>query len=533
MKFYDKKKDSEAGKPNLKSLSQKKASVKLAESKPKDTLKVFSPRRLRSRSRSTEADSNKSTSDKVTSRKRVPPIPEEIQIKKAKLTTSNRNLRKRGAPTEENLSLSKKPRKSDTKKQAKDEGDDHSDESLKYFKNISSSLKKSTSKSSAAKKPKEPKPSTSTAIDRRILSSDDEGAVEANMQSMSPKKSKGIDVWVEVYSERDDKWLSIDIFRGRVDCVKEICQKATHPLLYVFAWNNNQSVKDVSARYVANLNTTVRKMRVERDYLNSIMKIFNVKNVRTTRDLKEDEELNKVQFDVPMPKSIAEFKNHPLYVLKRHLLKYEAIYPPEPPILGYIRDEAIYPRDCCFNLHSRETWLKEAKQVKLNEQPYKIVRTMRWDRAQNKMHKDIPLELFGIWQVKDFEPPVAENGVVPRNAYGNVELFKACMLPIGTVHLQLPGLNRICKKIGVDCAQAIVGFDSNGNWPFPVYDGFVVCKEFEQKVIDAWTKEQDEAERKEQEKYEKRVYGNWKKLIKGLLIRERLMQKYNNFEDHK
>jgi xeroderma pigmentosum group C-complementing protein len=101
------------------------------------------------------------------------------------------------------------------------------------------------------------------------------------------------------------------------------------------------------------------------------------------------------------------------------------------------------------------------------------------------------------------------------------------MLPIGTVHLQLPGLNRVCKKLGIDCAQAVVAFDSNGGWPFPVYDGFIVCKEFEEKVIDAWNRDRDEMEKKEQEKIEKRVYGNWKKLIKGLIIRERLKEKYN------
>lgn len=33
--------------------------------------------------------------------------------------------------------------------------------------------------------------------------------------------------------------------------------------------------------------------------------------------------------------------------------------------------------------------------------------------------------------------------------------------------------------------------------------------------------------RKENEKIEQRVYGNWKKLIKGLLIRERLKAKYD------
>lgn len=42
-----------------------------------------------------------------------------------------------------------------------------------------------------------------------------------------------------------------------------------------------------------------------------------------------------------------------------------------------------------------------------------------------------------------------------------------------------------------------------------------------------FVQEQEEAEKREQEKIEKRVYGNWKRLIKGLLIRERLKAKYD------
>lgn len=46
------------------------------------------------------------------------------------------------------------------------------------------------------------------------------------------------------------------------------------------------------------------------------------------------------------------------------------------------------------------------------------------------------------------------------------------------------------------------------------------------KITNERTKEQDEIEKREQEKIDKRVYGNWKRLIRGLLIRERLKAKY-------
>lgn len=90
----------------------------------------------------------------------------------------------------------------------------------------------------------------------------------------------------------------------------------------------------------------------------------------------------------------------------------------------------------------------------------------------------------------------------------------------------VPGLNRTCKRMGIDCAQAVVGFDFHSGSSHPTFDGFVVCEEFSEKVVEQWFEDQKEAERKEEEKYQQRVYGNWKKLIKGLLIRERLQRKY-------
>jgi xeroderma pigmentosum group C-complementing protein len=49
--------------------------------------------------------------------------------------------------------------------------------------------------------------------------------------------------------------------------------------------------------------------------------------------------------------------------------------------------------------------------------------------------KNQPLELFGKWQTTPYIPPEAKDGKVPRNEYGNVDLFKKCMLPKGTVHI--------------------------------------------------------------------------------------------------
>ena len=70
-----------------------------------------------------------------------------------------------------------------------------------------------------------------------------------------------------------------------------------------------------------------------------------------------------------------------------------------------------------------------------------------------------PLDVFGLWQTEKAIPPPAKDGVVPRNEYGNVELFKPWMLPEGTVHIPIQGLNKTAKKLNIDCVPAMMGWE--------------------------------------------------------------------------
>lgn len=139
------------------------------------------------------------------------------------------------------------------------------------------------------------------------------------------------------------------------------------------------------------------------------------------------------------------------------------------------------------------------------------------------------LDLYGFWQTKQYDPPYAENGRVPRNEFGNVELFQPQMLPHGCVHLRgMPNLNRVCRKLKFDCAAAVVGFDAHGGFSHAVYDGWVVCAENRDVIVDAYRQEEITARKRAVEKNKERVLGNWKKLTQGLLIRERLKAKYSD-----
>jgi len=81
-------------------------------------------------------------------------------------------------------------------------------------------------------------------------------------------------------------------------------QRATHPICYVVAWDNNSKIKDVTQRYCPNFNTVTRKLRVDWKWWAESIKPF--RGMSTPRDKEEDEDLAKQQLDQPLPKSIAE-----------------------------------------------------------------------------------------------------------------------------------------------------------------------------------------------------------------------------------
>uniref|UniRef100_A0A8C6G212 p125 n=1 Tax=Moschus moschiferus TaxID=68415 RepID=A0A8C6G212_MOSMO len=339
----------------------------------------------------------------------------------------------------------------------------------------------------------------------------------------------GVDQWLEVFSEREEKWVCVDCVHGVVGQPLTCYQHATKPVTYIVGIDSAGCVRDVTPRYDPAWLTATRRSRVDAAWWAQTLRPY--RSPLVDRELREDQEFQAKHLDQPLPTVIGTYKNHPLYALKRHLLKYEAIYPETAAVLGYCRGEAVYSRDCVHTLHSRDTWLKQARVVRLGEVPYKMVkgysnRARRARQAEPQLHDYNDLGLFGRWQTEEYQPPVAVDGKVPRNEFGNVYLFLPSMMPVGCVQLHLPNLHRVARKLNIDCAQAVTGFDFHKGYCHPITDGYVVCEEYRDVLLTAWENEQALVEKKEKEKREKRALGNWKLLVKGLLIRERLKLRY-------
>jgi xeroderma pigmentosum group C-complementing protein len=73
---------------------------------------------------------------------------------------------------------------------------------------------------------------------------------------------------------------------------------------------------------------------------------------------------------------------------------------------------------------------------------------------------------------------------VSKNERGQVDVWSEKCLPPGTVHLRLPRLFQVAKRLGIDYAPAMVGFDYRSGRCLPVFDGIVVCTEFQSAILE-------------------------------------------------
>jgi xeroderma pigmentosum group C-complementing protein len=69
------------------------------------------------------------------------------------------------------------------------------------------------------------------------------------------------------------------------------------------------------------------------------------------------------------------------------------------------------------------------------------------------------MDVFGFWQTVPYILPKVVNGRIERNEFGNVYLFKPSMLPLNCVHLRLAGIGQLARKLGLEAAPAVVGWD--------------------------------------------------------------------------
>ncbi|KAH7423576.1 hypothetical protein KP509_12G062000 [Ceratopteris richardii] len=385
--------------------------------------------------------------------------------------------------------------------------------------------------------------------------------------------------WAEVFClEKDDaKWVHVDAGRGILDgaeMVEEAARSNKVPLRYVLAFAGN-GAKDVTRRYIT-LWSAIAPLRVNNDWWNiTLAPLKHLEAAKTSTKFRKEEEhschedkemvssagvsskgftplkqleptdrssLEDMELDIkactePLPQNQRAYKNHHLYALERWLTKYQCLHP-RGPILGYCGGHPVFPRACVQDLHTAERWLREGLMVKQEELPAKILKTSTTSDGQKDGSINVAGEnpnasnttaLFGRWQTEPWQPPRATNGIVPKNERGNVELWSEKCLPPGTIHISLPRILQVAKKLEIDFAQALVGFEIRNRRPVPIFEGIVVCEEFETTLLEAYAEEEYRRNKETEKRRESLACTRWCQLLRAITLRQRLQATYQVF----
>ncbi|KAJ7160117.1 hypothetical protein C8R46DRAFT_363273 [Mycena filopes] len=347
---------------------------------------------------------------------------------------------------------------------------------------------------------------------------------------------------------------------------------ADNRMVYVLAFEEDGYARDVTRRYARRYAEKVARLqghganRSRRKELWWARVVEGVRRpYRLNRDDVEDADLDAAQLMEGMPATMGGFKDHPIYALARHLTQAQTIHPPPPQTreLGKFRGEPVYPRSAVVALKTAENWMRsEGRQVKEGEQPLKWVKMrastigkmrevelMREGLRVAGEHNDaedaagssnattskgqqnqgeVMQGMYALSQTELYIPDPIVDGKIPKNNFGNIDMYVPSMLPAGAAHIPYKGTAKIARKLGFDFAEAVTGFEFKSRRANPIMQGIVIAAENEDAVLEAYWEAEKEAADKARAKKRERVLKRWIRLVHGLRIRQSLQEEYKD-----
>jgi xeroderma pigmentosum group C-complementing protein len=346
---------------------------------------------------------------------------------------------------------------------------------------------------------------------------------------------------VEAFNEAFQKWVVIDpMVTKTLAKPHKLEPPATDPynlLSYVVAFEEDASARDVTRRYTKVFNAKIRKNRVESTkngevWWGRVLRFFE-KPFLEDRDEVEIGELTAKTASEPMPRNVQDFKDHPIYALERHLRRNEVIFPKR--VTGHVSlgksgaksptTEPVYRRSDVHVLRSANKWYRLGRDIKLGEQALKrIPARSKAVNIDDDEDADMAEEtaLYAFFQTEVYKPPPVVKGRIPKNAYGNLDVYVPSMVPPGGVHIPHAEAARAARTLGIDYADAVTGFNFKGRHGTAVFNGVVVASEYKEAVVEVIRCFEDEKLQDEQEQRAAEVLRLWKHFLLKLRIAERV-----------
>ncbi|KAI9046360.1 putative DNA repair protein Rad4 [Aspergillus affinis] len=344
--------------------------------------------------------------------------------------------------------------------------------------------------------------------------------------------------WVEAFNEAVQKWIPVDplVTKSLAKSFK-FEPPSSDPyncMSYVVAFEEDASARDVTRRYAKAFNAKTRKLRIESTkngerWWQRVLEFYE-KPFLEDRDEIEISELTAKTAAEPMPRNVLDFKDHPIYALERHLRRNEVVFPKRA--IGQVglgksgskheKLEPVYRRSDVHSLRSADKWYRLGRDIKLGQQPMKRVPASRAPLIDEDFETAAETPLYSLSQTELYKPPPVVQGKIPKNVYGNLDIYVPTMVPPGGVHIIHSDAARAAKILGIDYADAVTGFDFKGRHGTAVFRGVVIaieCREALEEVIRALENEKEQALLEEKSAESLRL---WRHFLLKLRISERV-----------
>lgn len=258
--------------------------------------------------------------------------------------------------------------------------------------------------------------------------------------------------WVEVLDKAYQKWIPIDpLVLDSVAKPKQFEPPASekeNSMTYVVAFEDEGTARDVTRRYAKAYNAKTRKNRVEstdggEKWWRKTMRVYS-RGWKNDVDQLEDTELAALETREKMPTATADFKDHPYYALERHLKRNEVLVNrrevgrvavgKDANAVGGKKLESVFRRADVKPAKSADGWYRIGREVKMGEQPIKVVPSRKKDE-EDEGEESAGTGLYVESQTEIYEAPPVVNGRVPKNSYGNLDVYVKSMIPKGGTHI--------------------------------------------------------------------------------------------------
>ncbi|EED21162.1 DNA repair protein Rad4, putative [Talaromyces stipitatus ATCC 10500] len=348
--------------------------------------------------------------------------------------------------------------------------------------------------------------------------------------------------WVEVFNEAVQKWIPVDPLVtksvARASKFEPPASDRHNNMSYVVAFEEDDSARDVTRRYAKAYNAKTQRTRVEstkdgETWWTNVMNYYE-KPFLEDRDQLEFSEFTAKSAAEPMPRNIQDFKGHPVYALERHLRQNEVIHPKRK--IGQVEVgkpgskkgsvvEPVYRRADVHLVRSADGWYRLGRDIKIGEQPLKRVAASQ-KRNESDDEKDgvygAERTLYALHQTELYKSPPVVNGKVPKNAYGNLDVYVPTMIPPGGFHLKHPEAARAARILDVDYAPAVTGFEFKGRHGTAVFNGVIAASEYREALEEVVRCIEDERMQEELDRRTEEALRLWKHLLLKLRIAERV-----------